>query len=189
MDIRDLFNTTFAKAVKVQEDTQNPERVGPIPDGRKIWQEIEKTVETVELPSDMEYRHDILDKIYEEMDKIDKKYNMSPNENEPISNHFFLQLKNLVVKKSNFIVKANRILQLAFNAGQLSVFIKNNNVPKEVANLIEKYNMNDIETYLTPKDIEKINIILNKKSMQGGTFDYKQKYLKYKQKYFQLKHL
>ena len=192
MDIREKFQETFKKAVKVQEETQDPKRVGPAPNGKDVWKTIEAPVENIELPEDMEYRHDKLDTIYKEMDEIDKKYDMSSHENDPIYNHFFLQLKNLVVKKSNFVVKVNRILQLAFNAGQLSVFIKNKKLPQEmlseISTLIEKYNMNDIETYLSPADIEKINKILNKKSMTGGNQNYYQKYLKYKQKYYELRY-
>ena len=33
-----------------------------------------------------------------------------------------MQLKNLVEKKSNFEIKMNRVLQLAYNAGQLSIY-------------------------------------------------------------------
>ena len=57
------------------------------------------------------------------MDKIISKYKMDESEFNPKSNHFFYQLKNLVKAKSNFNIKLNRVMQLDFNDGQLSVFI------------------------------------------------------------------
>lgn len=181
MDIQSLFMQTFEKGV----DSQTREQLGENVDGKKNWQEIEKNVEHIQLPK-MEYNHEILDVLYDEMDKIDKKYVMSQNEYNPKSNHFFLQLKNLVVSKSNFIVKVNRVLQLAFNAGQLSVFVAKKMVEKDVIDLVKKYNMFDIHTYLSETNIKEINKILGQK---GGGDLYYEKYLKYKYKYLNLKQI
>ena len=60
--------------------------------------------------------------IYREMNDIIITFGIDKSEFNPKSNHFFCQLMNLVDKKSNFEIKLNKIMQLGFNAGQLSVF-------------------------------------------------------------------
>ena len=115
---------------------------------------------------------------------------MTENEYNPTSNHFLLQLKNLVVSKSNFIIKINRILQLGYNAGQLSIFIEKNTLPEDRAEIIKKvfdeYKLNNLETYVSSDKQEDINKQMKELKQEGGNLDYKQKYLKYKQKYIQL---
>ena len=144
------------------------------------------------------------------MDDIDIKFNMSANENDPISNHYFLQLKNLVVKKSNFIIQINRILQIAFNVGQLSIFIENNKLDMdrrdEISRFIYMNDMLNVDTYVSidkQKEIDKllddhlVHSIISKSSLKdlqnlrdlqnGGNNIYYQKYMKYKIKYNNLK--
>jgi hypothetical protein len=112
---------------------------------------------------------------------------MTENEFNPKSNHFLLQLRNLVKAKSNFIIKVNRILQLGFNAGQLSIFIEKNTLPEDrlkiISKLFNKYKLNKLETYVSQENQE----IIDKELPQSGGYDYKQKYLKYKQKYLEYK--
>lgn len=116
---------------------------------------------------------------------------MSNNETNPKSNHFLLQLRNLVQKKSNFIIKINRILQLGFNAGQLSIYIEKNTLPidraKKIKKLLNEYKLDKLETYVDLQKQKQINEQINKQINQSGGYNYYQKYLKYKNKYLQLK--
>lgn len=159
-------------------------------DGRKVWQEIEKSVEHIDLP-EMRY-NDTLNDIYKMMNKIMDKYCMEINEYYPKSNHFFMQLKNLVVKKSNYIVKLNRILQLAFNAGQLNYFLNSseyNTVEQinDIKNIYDDNRLNKLNTYISSENIEIINqtsddidllsIDMTKYLMNGGMRSDKSSYM------------
>jgi hypothetical protein len=124
------------------------------------------------------------------MNIIINKYAMDKSEFDPKSNHFFCQLKNLVKAKSDFNIQLNRVMQLGFNAGQLSIFIKKGTLPEDrlddITEFIERYNMTDLNTYISPENQE----IINSKylgSMEGGNNIYHGKYLKYKGKYLRLK--
>jgi hypothetical protein len=182
--LKDLFQYAYNKGRSVQEQQQ----AGEVVDGRQIWGNIEVLVKDIKLDEELRYR-DKLNKIYTKMDKIDTKFDMTANEFAPASNHFFLQLRNLVKAKSNFIIALNRILQLAFNAGQLSIFIEREKVDESIVKLYNKYKLYKLKTYVSKDDIR----ILNKYTrdvqipQSGGGIDYKAKYLKYKQKYLNLK--
>jgi len=116
------------------------------------------------------------------------------DEMNPKSNHFFCQLKNLVVKKSNYNIQINRVMQLGYNAGQLSIFIERNTLPDdrkaEITQLVREYNMLDLNTYVSLQNQNIINSkFLGSLKMTGGNDIYYSKYLKYKSKYMQLKNL
>jgi hypothetical protein len=203
--IKRLYDYVYNKARDVQIKTQQGENI----DGRSIWQTIEKQISHIDLSDLQLYYNDELKQKYDEMNKIDVKFIMSENENNPISNHFFLQLKNLVVIKSNFIVQMNRILQIAFNAGQLSIFLENNKLDLDRLDIIKQFiYMNDmlnLDTYLSldkQKEIDKklddvlVNSIISETNIHnihnihtGGENIYYKKYLKYKQKYLKIKNI
>ena len=143
--------------------------------------------------------NDSLYELYEKMDKIIEKYDLASNEFNPITNHFFLQLKNLVKTKSNFIIYINRVLQIAYNAGQLSVLLENNKLNDDIKQFTLQNNMLDLDTYVSADNQNIINMVIhdhiisdvitdtNADSIQKGGNLYKLKYLKYKQKYLELK--
>lgn len=182
--INDLFLNAYEKGRDVQIRTHDGEEV----DGKEVWQKLEEKVKKIEI-SEIKY-NDSLNEIYKKIDEIDEKFLMTKNEFNPKSNHFLLQLKNLVVSKSNFIIKINRVLQLGYNAGQLSIFIEKNTLPEDRAEIVKevfnKYKLNDLETYVSLNKQDDINKQLKEIKQDGGNLDYKQKYLKYKQKYIQL---
>ena len=182
--LKDLFQYAYETGRNVQTREQEGETV----DGRQIWGTIEVLVKDIKLDEELRYK-DKLNKIYKKMDKIDEKFNMSANEYEPKSNHFFLQLRNLVKAKSNFIIALNRILQLAFNAGQLSIFIERHKVDESIEHVYNKYKLYKLKTYVSKEDIKKLDEYIKdvKIPQLGGGIDYKAKYLKYKQKYLELK--
>ncbi len=181
-------------------------------DGRKIWGILESKVTKIEL-EEMNYNNSLRN-IYNEMNDIIIKYNMNSSEFDPKFYHFFMQLKNLVETKSNFILKINRIMQLAYNAGQLSVFLDNIDKQEkkyqealdDIKKIVDKYNMKELDTYVSNANQEKINTYIKDiiiedikkeldgvllKSQEGGNNNdldiFRQKYLKYKKKYLELK--
>jgi hypothetical protein len=114
----------YEYAFKQGRQVQDIEHSGEIIDGRSIWKNIESQVSGVDI-KDLKYNSS-LESIYSEMDKLIEKYEMDKSEYDPKYNHFFMQLKNLVKSKSNFEIKLFRLLQIAYNAGQLSVFMEKN---------------------------------------------------------------
>ena len=178
--INDLFIKAYEKGRDVQLRTHTGEEV----DGKGEWHKLEEPIKDINI-KELHY-NESLNHIYEKIDKVDKEFLMSENELKPIHNHYFLQLRNLVKSKSNFIIKINRILQLGFNAGQLSIFIEKNTLPKDksdkISKLFYKYKLNELETYVSLDKQE----IIDKEMPQSGGNNYKHKYLKYKQKYLEL---
>jgi hypothetical protein len=186
-------------------------------DGKAVWGKIESelsSLKDVNLTDDdgenLKYNSS-LNELYDEMDVIINKFGMSLSEFCPKSNHFFTQLKNIVKAKSNFNIQINRIAQLGFNAGQLSVFIKKNTLCEDrrklVADLVEKYNMFNLDTYVSldvqsvinTKYLDGTEYDLNRtereikhkdagdEEQEGGGKSYYEKYMKYKAKYMKLK--
>ena len=163
-------------------------------DGRTIWQNIEQEVAGVNI-MDLKYRPELRN-IYINMDKLIRKYKMEESEMNPKYNHFFMQLKNLVEKKSNFEIKMNRVLQLAYNAGQLSIYIEQQKLPEDIIEFVESNNLLDLDTFISIENQETINrLYLDNTPLDkikenihnlGGSSDY-MKYLKYKAKYLKLR--
>ena len=119
--------------------------------------------------------------------------------------HFFLQLiriiKNIPENKFSFV----RLGQIAYNIGQLSVYIDSDPIYTEgPRDYYYSNKLNQLESYIDTdsceidsdkleelEELEKqIDEKLNelKKLKKGGNLNYYNKYLKYKQKYFKLKH-
>ena len=171
MSIKSLFNDAFEAGRNVQIKEHANEDI----DGKLVWNLLEaKTgplknkILTDNSEENIKYNSN-LENIYCEMDKIIVKYKMNESEFLPISNHFFCQLKNLVKSKSNFNIQLNRVMQLGFNAGQLSVFIENKTLLEdrynEISNFIKKYKMLELDTYV---DIIKQSIINKLHLVQVG---------------------
>ena len=162
--VRQFYKKAFRSGRKVQIREQSGEEV----DGRAIWNELEtetkelKDVVLLTLDSShiLQY-NESLKPIYEEMKRIIARFGMDISEFDPKSNHFFCQLMNLVDKKSAFQIKLNKIMQLGFNAGQLSVFIERNTLPddrrRNIADFILTNKMLDLDTYAVPETQEIIN--------------------------------
>jgi len=183
--LKKLFRNVYDTARDVQIKDQNKEDV----DGRAVWNQIEESVKGIDIEG-LEYREE-LKPIYEKMDLVIDKYKMRDSEMEPKSNHFFMQLKNLVDKKSNFQIKINRVLQIAYNIGQLSIFIERDKLEQDIVDFVEEHNLLDLDTYIS---LENQQIISERYlrdfniDMKGGSYYYS-KYLKYKTKYLQLSNI
>lgn len=163
----------YEKAFKAGKEVQIREQAGEKVDGRAIWNDLENettNLKDVVLSSAdgqiLEYNSS-LKPIYKEMNSIIVRFGMETSEFNPKSNHFFCQLMNLVDKKSAFQIKLNKIMQLGFNAGQLSVFIENNALPVDrrdtIMEFILKNNMFQLDTYVS----QEIQEIINSKYLRG----------------------
>jgi len=202
--IKKIFDDTYEIAKRVQQIEQSGKEI----DGRKIWGLIESKVKDIQI-KELNY-NESLKPIYKLMDDFLQKNNINKeNEYNPKSNHFFMQLKNLVIKpESYFIIKLNRVLQLAFNMGQLSVFFQNikkydKNLQKQIKDIkkfVKTNKLNKLDTFISNENQKIINSFLPdtdfnfndvddllKTNQKGGYKNYKEKYLKYKQKYLELK--
>jgi len=154
----------YKKAFRHGKDVQIREQSGEEVDGRAIWNELESTTKelkdvillSVDGSRILQY-NESLKPAYEEMKRIIVRFGMDTSEFDPKSNHFFCQLMNLVDKKSAFQIKLNKIMQLGFNAGQLSVFIEKNTLPGDITHFILKNKMLDLDTYVEPETQEIIN--------------------------------
>jgi hypothetical protein len=176
MKISDLFNEAFEEGKNVQIKEQAGEEI----DGRQVWQKLE--AKTGELKnkdltnkSGEKIKYNLkLETIYEQMDKIINKFKMDESEFDPKSNHFFCQLKNLVKAKSDFNIQLNRVMQLGFNAGQLSVFIDRGILPDEITDFIFKFKMLELDTYIDSINQDIINDLYL--TQTGGSIKYSKKY-------------
>ena len=193
MSIQQLFKKAFDAGKTVQKKEHSGEEI----DGRSIWGKLEGEIGdlkdknlTNDSDENLKY-NDSLNEIFDEMDTIINKFGMNLSEYCPKSNHFFMQLKNLVKAKSNFNIQLNRVMQLGFNAGQLSVFIKKDTLCEDrrdlIKNLIEKYNMFDLYTFVSKENQDLINSKYLSEQ-EGGNNIFYTKYIKYKNKYLQLKY-
>lgn len=162
--VRQFYKKAFRSGREVQMKEQSGEEI----DGRAIWNELESTTKelkdvvlfTGDDSHTLQY-NESLKPIYKEMKRIIVCFGMDVSEFDPKSNHFFCQLMNLVDKKSAFQIKLNKIMQLGFNAGQLSVFIERNTLPDDrrstITDFILRNKMLDLDTYVDPKTQEIIN--------------------------------
>ena len=160
--VHNLYKNAFDAGRNVQISEQSGEEV----DGRAIWNELEITTKCLK---DQVLTHDgqilqynpNLKPIYSEMNNIIVDFGMDKSEFNPKSNHFFCQLINLVDKKSNFEIKLNKIMQLGFNAGQLSVFLERNTLPADrsviITEFIRRNNMLELDTYVITETQDIIN--------------------------------
>ena len=218
--IKSLFDKIISLAYNVQSNEQDP-NITNKPNGRSIWGSIEKVSGKDILLDDNNEKMEFdgkkldgkkLDDVYadikEDVCKITKDNEMNPK-----SNHFFAQLKNLVVEKAKYKLHINRLLQLAYNIGQLKVFIDNSKNDKpnpeylnpKIFEHVQKYNLFDIDLYISPKTQEIINKkyshkineiieavnsidIINPMEQSGGFIDEYHKYVKYKAKYMNKKY-
>ena len=156
----------YEKAFNAGREVQIREQSGEEVDGRAIWNELEITTKGLK-DQVLTYDEQILQyntslkPIYSEMKDIIIEFGMDKSEFNPKSNHFFCQLMNLVDKKSNFEIKLNKIMQLGFNAGQLSIFIEKNTLPDDrrssITDFILTNKMLDLDTYVEPETQEIIN--------------------------------
>jgi len=169
---RELYTISFRLGVEVQLK----EHSGISVNGQVEWNKLEDKIgelKNVILLNDidiLEYNSS-LRPIYEMMKVYIEKFKMDgPNEFNPKSNHFFCQLMNLVDKKSNFEIKLNKIMQIGFNAGQLSVFLERNTLSldriDEIKDFIQINKMLNLDTYVN----QDTQYIINEKYLRQFEF-------------------
>lgn len=200
-NIKFWWEYTFKQGQLVQaiENSKDDNKI----DGKAVWGGIECQLTGINIEG-LRY-NESLRPIYEKMDKVCDAHRMTEEGREfnPKYHHFFMQLQNLVVKKSNFEVKLNRLIQLAYNAGQLSQLIHLGKIPDDIKHCVEENNLLSLDTYISKETQD----IINRTYLNGTHLDkvrenihmlgggdpkenqYYYKYLKYKHKYLSLKKL
>lgn len=124
MDINDIYVTLFQIGRLVQQENYN---------GLEVWRHIEKTIPSHIMGqiNSLELRYDLNERIFNEAIRQMTVGNFAIKEKTCIFYHFFSQLINIPVKKDP-IIKLNRILQIAYNAGQLSYLMENDDELKKL---------------------------------------------------------
>jgi len=175
--VADLYHISYRTGVDIQQN----EHAGISMNGQMEWNKLEdktgglKNVVLHNEDNTLKYNNS-LKPIYEMMKVFIEKYRMDgENEFSPKSNHFFCQLMNLVDKKSNFEIKLNKIMQIGFNAGQLSVFLDRNTLPSDrlyqIKEFINSNKMLDLETYVNLEIQQYINTnYLKDFELNGGYY-------------------
>ena len=162
-------------------------------DSQSIWKGIESQVPTT--GTGLRYNESLIP-IYKKMDILCDKYDAITNKSNLKSYHLFMQLQNLISKNSNFEIKLNLLLHLAYIAGQLSHLIQLKKIPEDITQCIMENNLLSLDTYVSKEN----QAIINKKYLDNTHLDkvrenihmlgggvtednYYFKYLKYKYKY------
>ena len=161
MYIKVLFNSVVHIGYIVQILTHQGDSLN----GKTIWGRIEKKVDKININNDggvMKY-NESLKSVYVMMSKLIDKYDMNNNQH-ILYYHCFTQLKNLVDAKSEFKVQIYRILQIAYNIGQLLYFMDNSDLDLDVVNEIKDFvyahNLHTLDTYVSQPNQMEINKIL-----------------------------
>lgn len=143
-NIQRMFNSVIKKAYQVQEKEHAGEKI----DGREVWQTIEKEI-IHHIPAGLLY-NDSLKPIYGVMNELIEKYHLDDKKK---PDHFLLQLKNLVVAKSEWNIYLNRVLQIAYNIGQLCYFIlKTDKIPADIIKFFNDNNLNRLSSYVSTEN-------------------------------------
>lgn len=156
MQIKRLFNSVVHIGYIVQILTHQGDSL----DGKAIWGKIEKKVDKIKVDDDMKY-NESLKSVYALMSKLMDKYDMNNNQG-ILYYHCFTQLKNLVDAKSSFKIQIYRILQIAYNIGQLLYFMDNSDLDavNEIKEFVYEYNLHMLDTYVSKPIQQEINKIL-----------------------------
>jgi len=162
MKINKLFELTFDLARYIQEFEHN----GISMNDKLIFKEIKKNF-TKEPINDLKYNESLND-IYTKMNDLIKEHSIKDIDNKPSINKFFLQLKKIIVKKSNYTVRVNKILQIAYNSGRLKTLIDLDMVPEYIKDFYEDNDMDNLKTYLNEDKIDEVNEYL--KSIKKGGY-------------------
>ena len=170
--------------IKQIENNPNDNKIN----GNDIWNNIESQVNSVNILG-LKY-NDSLKPIYEKMKVLIEKYKTEYDN--------FIQLLNLV-EESNFEIKLNCLLKLAYNAGQIKKLIELNKIPEDIEKFVTENNLVSLDTYISKENQSIINekyldkthldkVRENIHNLGGGSIYY-YKYLKYKNKYLSIKNI
>jgi hypothetical protein len=195
--LQDLFNTVENYAFKVRSKGA---------DGLVAWNELKVILpKKINGCDDLKWKINRIDNSGKPMTCLDEIYNyvhddlhMRGEEDDLKSDnwekyHFFLQLIRIPYKNPSFDLI--RLCQIAYNLGQLRAVYDDKLYTPKVKNYFRINNLQDMNSYvdLTKCDdktdytefITKINNIKQIKEivLNGGSFNYYSKYLKYKNKY------
>jgi hypothetical protein len=122
---------------------------------KKLVDKINKLIE------DNEYKYDVDDK---DQEKVKLKINSIELDNQVEPEHFFIQHFRILVT-SNFELSPMKLMQVAYNIGQLKAQNKINKYDEKLMEYYKSNNLNDVKTFI---DINDINLI--KESTHKGGF-------------------
>lgn len=179
-------------------------------DGLKAWNDIKplfaKQVECGKWNINIKIGETIVSDIKTIYDYVHDELGMKGDENDDNSNHelwekqhFFLQLIRII--KNNPEFSFIRLMQIAYNIGQLSNYIQSDPIfTEEIRAYFYGNALDQVGSYVDISkcefDADELNIItdqldekiaLIKESQNGGNDEYYAKYVKYKNKYLELK--
>ncbi len=154
MYIKVSFNSVVHIGYMVQMLTHQGDSLN----GKTIWGRIEKKVDKINNDFGVMKYNESLKSIYDMMSKLIDKYDMNNNQH-ILYYHCFTQLKNLVDAKSEFKVQIYRILQIAYNVGQLLYFMDNYelDVVNEIKDFVYTHNLHILDTYVSKLNQMEIN--------------------------------
>ena len=165
MQINRLFNSVVHIGYVVQILTHQGDSLN----GKAIWGRIEKKVDKIKINDDDDIKYNqSLKSIYDIMSKLIDKYDMNDNQH-ILYYHCFTQLKNLVDTKSAFKIQIYRILQIAYNIGQLLYFMDNSESESslnEIKDFVYTYNLHLLDTYVSKPIQQEINKVLPSQSIR-----------------------
>lgn len=146
------------------------------PDIQSIWKNIEIPILNVNI-SDIQFNENIFE-------------NININNNEHLEN-----INNIINSNNNLVTNMSNILKIAFEIGQLDFIEKFNNYSNYEKDTLDK--LTNLDTYINIKNQDLINDLyldnkdgldkLRENIHQLGGSIYYTKYIKYKNKYLQLK--
>jgi hypothetical protein len=99
--------------------------------------------------------------------------------------HFFLQHMR-IPSMSDFKLPLTKILQIAYNAGQLDAVRMRGKYARDVMNFYTTHQMSDIDQYIDPADLMVEDRVIDGGSMDQCVDRYRAKYLKYNKKFINL---
>lgn len=195
------LNDVFTKVIKYGKSVREKHM-----DGLKAWNDIKplfvKQINCVDWSISRKIGENNVTDIQLIYDYVHNELEMKGDENDDTSDHelwekkhFFLQLIRII--KNNPEFSFVRLAQIAYNIGQLSVYIDNFDerskeyfYSNELDKITSYINLSTCE--IMQEELEQLSQQLDEKiilleSIEGGSDKYYAKYIKYKNKYLELK--
>jgi hypothetical protein len=135
--------------------TKSGEILSKIKVNKKLVEKINKLIE------DREYNFDADDK---DQEKVKLTINSIQLDNQVEPEHFFIQHYRILIT-SNFELSPMKLMQVAYNIGQLKAQNKINKYDDKLMEYYKTNNLNNISTFV---DIENITMIDNKEQSGGN---------------------
>jgi hypothetical protein len=145
-----IFSQIFAIGMMVQNSSSSI-------DGKALWGKLEQIVLTIPVPGVQDdYTSAGLLEFHTEIKRLDAQFDLTKNEFTQISNHFLLQLSNLPFVKSKEKIVLFRLMQIAFNAGQLHALDRSGKLNPEISKTLAKFDYISMSFYINEAQAERL---------------------------------